>query len=84
MQLQALWDPVPSGPTFNEVCHESPPPEFPAIWIYLQNSVDFLWIGGCHPLDGWIVCGFSVDWWMPSTGWMDILWIFCGLVDAIH
>ena len=43
-------------------------------------------------------CGFPVDWWMPSTGWMDILWIggchpldgwifcgfFCGLVDAIH
>ena len=24
-------------------------------------SVDFLWIGGCHPLDVWIFCGFSVD-----------------------
>ena len=29
-------------------------------------------------------CGFPVNWWMPSTGWIDILWIFCGLVDAIH
>ena len=24
-------------------------------------SVDFLWVGGFHPLNVWIFCGFSVD-----------------------
>ena len=58
--------------------------------------MNYLWIGGYHPWDGWIFCGFinAINWWMG--GWVDG-WIFhfdgyhpldgcvpCGLVNAIH